>query len=57
MGPSVHGCFGRRGCYDLTLAAHVQVAAPCLAIHFVDAVVATSGRPNLFLTLTIGAWR
>jgi hypothetical protein len=40
----------------LTLAAHVHVAEPYVAIHFVDAVVATSGRPNLLLTLTIGAW-
>jgi hypothetical protein len=39
-----------------TLAAHVQVAAPYVAIHFGDKVVATSGRPNLLLTLTVGAW-
>jgi hypothetical protein len=45
-----------RGRYYLTLAAHVQVAAPYVAIHFMDTVVATSGRPNLLLTLTIGAW-
>jgi hypothetical protein len=44
------------GTYDVTLAAHVQVAAPYVAIHFVDDVVATSGRPNLLLTLTVGAW-
>ncbi len=42
--------------YYLTLAAHVQMAEPYVAIHFVDAVVATSGRPNLLLTLTVGAW-
>lgn len=42
--------------YYLTLAAHVQMAEPYVAIHFVDAVVATSGRPNLLLTLTLGAW-
>ena len=42
--------------YYLTLAAHVQVAAPYVAIHFVDPVVATSGRPNLLMTLTLGAW-
>jgi hypothetical protein len=40
----------------LTLAAHAQVAAPYVAIHIVDTVGATSGRPNLLLTLTIGAW-
>ncbi len=44
------------GRYYLTLAADVQVAAPYVAIYFVDAVVATSGRPNLLLTLTVGAW-
>jgi hypothetical protein len=42
--------------YHLTLAAHVQMAEPYVAIHFVDAVVATSGRPNLLLTLTVGVW-
>jgi hypothetical protein len=42
--------------YYLTVAAHVQTAEPYVAIHFVDAVVATSGRPNLVLTLTVGAW-
>ena len=44
------------GRYYLTLAAHVQVAAPYVAIHFVNTVVATSGRPNLLLTVTVGAW-
>jgi hypothetical protein len=42
--------------YYATLAAHVHVAAPYVAIHFVDDVVATSGHPNLLLTLTVGAW-
>ena len=42
--------------YYLTLAAHVQIAEPYVAIHFVDAVVATSGRPNILLTLTVGTW-
>jgi hypothetical protein len=40
----------------VTLAAHVQVAEPYVAIHIVDTVGATSGRPNLLLTLTVGAW-
>jgi hypothetical protein len=40
----------------LTLAAHAQVAEPYVAIHIVDTVGATAGRPNLLLTLTIGAW-
>ena len=42
--------------YYLTLAAHVQMAEPYVAIHIVDTVVATTGRPNVALTLTIGAW-
>lgn len=42
--------------YYMTLAAHVQIAEPYLAIHVVDAVVAITGRPNLLLTLTVGAW-
>jgi hypothetical protein len=44
------------GRYYLALAAHVHVAEPYVAVHFEDAVVATSGRPNLLLTLTLGAW-
>lgn len=40
----------------LAMATHLQVARPYVAIHFVDTVVATTGRPNLLLTLTIGAW-
>ena len=40
----------------LTLAAHAQVAEPYVAIHIVDRIGATSGRPNLLLTLTVGAW-
>ena len=42
--------------FYLAWAAHVQMAEPYLAVRFVDAVVATSGRPNLLATLTIGAW-
>jgi hypothetical protein len=42
--------------YYVTLAVHVHVAEPYVAIHFVDAAVATSGHPNLLLTLTVGAW-
>ena len=42
--------------FSLTIAAHVQTAEPYVAIHFVDTVVATSARPNLLLTLTVGAW-
>ena len=44
------------GRFYAALAAHAQVAEPYVAIHFMDAVVATSGRPNFLLTLTVGAW-
>ncbi len=40
----------------ITLAAHAQVAQPYVAIHIVDAMAASSGRPNFLLTLTLGAW-
>ena len=42
--------------YYLTLAAHVQLAEPYVAVHFVDEEIATSGRPNLLASLTLGAW-
>jgi hypothetical protein len=42
--------------FYLTLAAHAQIAEPYLAVRFLDAVVATSGRPNLLVALAIGAW-
>lgn len=41
--------------FHLTLAGHLQVAAPYVAIHFVDKVVATTGRPNLLFALAAGA--
>jgi hypothetical protein len=44
------------GRYYLTLAGHVQVAEPYVAIHILGAPVATTARPNLLLTLTVGAW-
>lgn len=44
------------GRFYLTLAGHVQLAEPYVAIHLADAIVATSGRPNLALTLIVGAW-
>jgi hypothetical protein len=40
----------------VTLAAHVHFAQPYVAIHLLDAVAATTGRPNLLLSLTVGAW-
>lgn len=45
-----------RNRFHLSLAAHAQMAQPYLAVRFLDAAVATSERPNLLLTLTIGTW-
>jgi hypothetical protein len=42
--------------FHLSLAAHVQLAKPYLAIHLADRVAATTGRPNLLFILTLGAW-
>ena len=42
--------------FYLSAAVHVQLAEPYLGVRFVDTVVATSGRPNLLLSLTVGAW-
>jgi hypothetical protein len=42
--------------YYVTLGAHVQLATPYVAIHFVDTQVGSTGRPNLLLSLTVGAW-
>jgi hypothetical protein len=44
------------GSYYLTPAFHVQLAEPYVAVHFVDELVASSGRPNLLASLTLGAW-
>ena len=56
----VHGSVGVTlnvpGRYYATLGLHVQLAEPYVAIHVVDAVVATTGRPDLLLALTAGAW-
>jgi hypothetical protein len=40
----------------LTVAAHVQVAEPYVDIQVGNGGSATSGRPNLLLTLALGAW-
>jgi hypothetical protein len=42
--------------FYISLAAHTQMAQPYPVIRFEDSVVATSYRPNLLLSLTIGAW-
>jgi hypothetical protein len=56
----VEGSVGARvhlpGRTFFTLALHAQVAAPYVAVHIGDTLVATTGRPNLLLTLTVGAW-
>jgi hypothetical protein len=41
--------------FYLALALHAQLAEPYLAVRFVDAVVATSARPNLLASLALGA--
>jgi hypothetical protein len=51
----VGGRLGLPGRFYLTLAAHVQLAEPDVAIHFDDVVVATTGRPNLLLAVSAGA--
>jgi hypothetical protein len=42
--------------FYLSLAAEAQLAEPYLGVRFLDTVVATSARPNLLVTATIGAW-
>lgn len=42
--------------YTLVLEGHAQLAQPYVAIHFGDQKVASMGRPNLLLTLTLGVW-
>jgi hypothetical protein len=42
--------------FEITLAAHAQIADPYPAIRFARSVVATSTRPSLLFILTIGAW-
>ena len=42
--------------FYLSLAAHAQLAEPYVAVRFVETKVATSARPNLVVTLTVGAW-
>jgi hypothetical protein len=37
-------------------AVHTQLAEPYVAVRILDSVAATSGRPNLLLTLALGAW-
>jgi hypothetical protein len=56
----LEGTLGTRlrlsGRYHLTVAAHVQVAVPYLAIHLADTLAATAGNPNVVVSLTLGGW-
>ena len=42
--------------YSVVLAGHAQFAQPYVALRFGDQQVASSGRPNLLISLTFGAW-
>ena len=42
--------------FEVEFATHAQIAEPYPAIRFDRSVVATSSRPSLLFTLTIGAW-
>jgi hypothetical protein len=42
--------------YYTSLATDVHVANPSATVHVVDSAVASTGLPNLALTLTVGAW-
>ena len=42
--------------FTVSLAAHAQLAQPYVAVRFAGTEVATSARPNVLLTLTVGAW-
>lgn len=44
------------GRYYFLAAAHAQVALPYVAVHVGDDTVASSGRPNLLVTLAVGGW-
>jgi hypothetical protein len=42
--------------YYLTLAAHLQLAAPYVSVYFVNTRVAATEHPNLLVSLTVGTW-
>lgn len=42
--------------YAIVLAGHVQLAEPYVAIHLGEQSVASSGRPNLLVSLALGVW-
>ncbi len=43
--------------FEIAFATHAQVAEPYPTIRFDRSVVATSTRPSLLFTLTLGAWQ
>lgn len=43
--------------YELSLAAHAQLAQPYVAVYAGDAAPTTLGRPSFALTLALGGWR
>lgn len=44
------------GPFYVSLSPQVHFAEPYVSIHFVDATVASMGRPNLLFAATAGAW-
>ncbi len=44
------------GRYFFTAAAHGQLALPYVAVHVGDETVASTGRPNLLVSFSVGAW-
>lgn len=42
--------------FYLSFGADAQLAEPYVRLRFADAIVATSARPNLLVTATVGAW-
>lgn len=44
------------GRYYFIATAHAQVAMPYVVVHVGDETTASSGRPNLLVSLAVGAW-
>lgn len=42
--------------YELSLAAHAQLAQPYVAVYIGETAATTLGRPTFALTLTVGGW-
>jgi hypothetical protein len=54
LGLGVAVAISRR--YDLSFAAHAQLAEPYPVVSFLGSDVASAGRPTLWFTLTLVAW-